>query len=247
MSQINKTDTCWLWTGHTTGDYGRYGIERKKVYAHRYSYTIHKGEIPEGHCVRHTCDETLCVNPDHLLTGTQQDNMNDKKERGRCISKRGKGVKLRTVNGVTIDDVFMTHVNKTDTCWLWTGTTACGYGQCNRNNKNVKAHRYSYIIHKGEIPEGHGVRHTCDEPLCVNPDHLLTGTQQDNMNDKKERGRQNPPSGERNSLSKLNNDDVIEIRILRGFGFTYDELGKMYNVSISSIFNIINNKTWTHI
>ena len=141
----------------------------------------------------------------------------------------------------------MSQINKTDTCWLWTGHTTGDYGRYGIERKKVYAHRYSYTIHKGEIPEGHCVRHTCDETLCVNPDHLLTGTQQDNMNDKKERGRQNPPSGERNSLSKLNNDDVIEIRILRGFGFTYDELGKMYNVSISSIFNIINNKTWTHI
>lgn len=144
------------------------------------------------------------------------------------------------------EERFWSKVNKTDTCWLW--TASCfdgGYGSFSVNSNNIGAHRYSYTLHKGEIAEGLCVRHTCDEPHCVNPDHLELGTQQENMNDKIQRNRQ--AKGIKNGRAKLTEDDVREIKIFRGFGFEYDELGKMYGVCGTTIGRIITVKYWSHI
>lgn len=141
------------------------------------------------------------------------------------------------------EERFWSKVNKTDTCWLWTGGCNRGYGRFKINYKLVFVHRYSYILHKGEIAEGLVVRHTCDVSNCVNPDHLLVGTHQDNMNDKMERNRQ--AKGEICGSSKLTEDDVREIRIFRVFGFTYYELGNMYNVHYSTIAKIITGINWS--
>lgn len=74
-------------------------------------------------------------------------------------------------------------------CWIWTRAKRGFYGVLNIKGKNTSAHRYSYEIHKGPITPGMGVLHTCDKPLCVNPDHLYLGTQQTNMRDKVKKGR----------------------------------------------------------
>jgi hypothetical protein len=86
LNKVNKLDGgCWEWTGRlfdNTG-YGQYSINSRPVSAHRHSYQVYKGDIPNGLLVRHTCDNRKCVNPDHLIVGTQQDNMNDMVERNR--------------------------------------------------------------------------------------------------------------------------------------------------------------------
>lgn len=76
---------CWNFTGavHTNNGYGCIGKDGKKVYAHRFSYELHKGSIPAGMLVCHTCDNRRCVNPDHLWLGTYQDNISDMVAKGR--------------------------------------------------------------------------------------------------------------------------------------------------------------------
>ena len=141
---------------------------------------------------------------------------------------------------------FMSKVNKTETCWLWTaGLRHFGHGTFWIDGKNVRAHRWLYEQVKGKIPNGMDLRHTCDEPSCVNPNHLLIGTHADNMRDKVERNRQ--AKGETNGSAKLTEDNVREIRILKGFGFTGVELAKMYRVSSSNIYSILSSNTWNHI
>ena len=97
-----------------------------------------------------------------------------------------------------------------DECWPWkAATTFGGYGvlgEGGRRGKIVRASRLSYIIHKGEIPDGFVVRHACDNSACVNPDHLLIGTQADNIRDAVARGRQGHPP------KKLSDDDVKMVR-----------------------------------
>lgn len=80
-----------------------------------------------------------------------------------------------------------------DDCWIWSGcVNSDGYPKITRNgNSNIKDHRYVYQQVKGGIPEGYVVRHTCDNILCLNPDHLIIGTPTDNMRDRQERGRTN--------------------------------------------------------
>ena len=79
---------CWEWTLHTRGGYGRLTIRGKNVTAHRFSYRVHKGSV-EGKVVMHTCDNSKCINPDHLKAGTQSDNINDAVAKGRQPRAQG--------------------------------------------------------------------------------------------------------------------------------------------------------------
>lgn len=83
---------------------------------------------------------------------------------------------------------FYKKIEKTESCWLWTGASRY-YGNFWDGLKYVNAHRFSYKINKGTIPKGMVVMHTCDTPLCVNPEHLKLGTQKDNLQDMYSKGR----------------------------------------------------------
>lgn len=77
-----------------------------------------------------------------------------------------------------------------DGCWLWTGLAdQHGYGRIHFEGRVTRAHRVSWMIHEGPIPEGQKVLHRCDTPACVRPDHLFLGTQADNMADMNAKGR----------------------------------------------------------
>jgi len=80
-------------------------------------------------------------------------------------------------------------LRKPNKCWNWTGTTTKGYGQICHQYKILRASRLSYEFYKGKIPEGLIIRHTCDNPSCVNPEHLILGTNQDNSYDMVKRNR----------------------------------------------------------
>lgn len=98
-------DGCWCWTGYTDGRYGLISIKGKEEKAHRASYSHFKGPIPEGMVVRHRCDNTKCINPDHLVLGTQFDNMRDMVERGRCRPGTQKYEDRTKFIGMPIDEI----------------------------------------------------------------------------------------------------------------------------------------------
>jgi hypothetical protein len=84
-------DDCWGWKGHLRWDgYGRFRHMTKAVFAHRYSYELHHGQIPEGMSVMHVCDNPICTNPKHLRLGTHAENMADMKAKGRGSQGRRK-------------------------------------------------------------------------------------------------------------------------------------------------------------
>ena len=88
-SLIKKTKTCWLWLGYTSkSGYGRFSIKGNQFYAHRIAYEIFIDKIPTGFQVCHKCDIPNCVNPEHLFLGTQRDNMEDMKTKGRSTKGR---------------------------------------------------------------------------------------------------------------------------------------------------------------
>lgn len=88
---------------------------------------------------------------------------------------------------------ILPRVRKTSTCWWWKGSvSSSGYGSVTIHQKRYSPHVLAYRAWKGEIPEGQQVRHRCDNPLCVRPAHLLTGTHKDNAADREARGRGRP-------------------------------------------------------
>ena len=99
-------------------------------------------------------------------------------------------------------------------CIVWTGATLgkYRYGGLKVGRLTCYAHRLSYQIHKGEIPAGMVVMHTCDRPQCINPEHLKLGTQADNMADMYAKGRNTPTVGVINGRAKLTAEEVVTIR-----------------------------------
>jgi len=94
--------------------------------------------------------------------------------------------------GLRTDLDFWSRVNKTASCWLWTGATVKGYGYLKvppSPRRTMYAHRVVWCLRYGQPPNGMCILHRCDNPLCVNPDHLFLGTHADNMRDASAKGR----------------------------------------------------------
>jgi hypothetical protein len=140
---------------------------------------------------------------------------------------------------------FWSKVNKTDTCWLWTGKpNATGYGQFNAGDKMWLAHRYSYNLNVGPIMNGLHVLHKCDVPLCVNPEHLFLGTQAENVQDMLNKGRE--AKGSKRGNAKLKEADIYQIRNLRLEGLTHRQIASRLNVSHTTIIRILLHNSWKH-
>lgn len=125
-------------------------------------------------------------------------------------------------------------------CWLWKGRslTGDGYGQIMRGRKRYMAHRYSFLLHYGYLPEDKNVCHTCDTPLCVNPKHLFLGTQADNMHDRDRKGRGT------NFVPKLTNEQVQQIRELRAAGVPQSAVAQRFGVRQPTISYIDSGRIW---
>ncbi|WP_405470627.1 HNH endonuclease signature motif containing protein [Morganella morganii] len=112
------------------------------------------------------------------------------------IKRTGRNLCSRQCSGKLKAEIskknFLNRYKKVGECWEWTGTIGSyGYGMVGVNGKRIPAHRYMYEIAKGEIPKGAVIMHSCDNPACINPDHLSVGTHTDNMRDMVNKGRHN--------------------------------------------------------
>jgi hypothetical protein len=153
-----------------------------------------------------------------------------------------------------LSDRFWVKVDKRgpDECWEWIGhRNKNGYGTIRpggRGNASVTATHVSYELANGPIPNGLWVLHRCDNPACVNPNHLFLGTHQDNVDDMIAKGRKRAAHGEAQHNSKLTTEQVIAIRQRYAAGnITMYQLAAEYGIGAGPICNIIHRKTWKHV
>ena len=143
----------------------------------------------------------------------------------------------------TTEERFWAFVLKTKMgCWLYRQSKT--YGKFWDGRQHVQAHRYSFMNHKGKIPKGMFVCHSCDVPNCVNPKHLFLGTPKANMVDMMNKKRNVTCRGERNGKSKLTLEDVKRIRTLLATGTTQIVIAKLFGIHQTNVHYIGKMKTW---
>lgn len=158
---------------------------------------------------------------------------------------------------MTLADRFWAKVDRRgpDECWLWTASVnSSGYGRIGlgkRGQGSISAHRLSYELANGPIPDGEGyhgtcVLHRCDTPACVNPAHLFLGTQADNLTDAAEKGRMHP--GEAHGMARLTESQIREIRRLyKPYVVPRRVLAERFGVADTTIQAIIEQRSWAHV
>ena len=148
-------------------------------------------------------------------------------------------------------------INEDTGCHEWTAAVVGGpmgtkknsgewYGAFHFGGKVVRAHRFAWLMEKGEIPKGKVILHKCDNPCCVNVEHLRMGTQKDNVADMIAKGRKNPARGEACSKSKLVSEQVYEIRALEG-KMSARAIGRKYGIDHKSVRKIQTRQSWSHL
>ena len=129
-------------------------------------------------------------------------------------------------------------INSATGCWEWSGcVTKKGYGLMTRKNKNHYIHRYVWEVVNGPIPEGLCICHHCDNRKCGNPEHLFLGTSKDNTQDMMKKGRNSYKVMNRLSEVKINR--MLDLRTI---GYTYQQIGDVYNCSLQNIHSILKRR-----
>ena len=149
-------------------------------------------------------------------------------------------------------DKFDERANRGDGCWEWSGTRlqteGQDYGLLYVDGKPWRAHRLSYLLHNGDLPDGALICHHCDNPPCVNPAHLYAGTYASNALDREQRLRRRIPRGESSATSVLTAEQVVEIRQLcSSRALMQREIATAFGISRAMVSMIHNRHSWTHI
>ncbi len=142
-----------------------------------------------------------------------------------------------------IEDRFRERIEKTSTCWWFTGTLSkAGYGQLGDRGKLVYTHRLAYELHVGRpIPVGMEVCHRCDNPACVRPSHLFLGTHRQNFEDAARKGRMRGLKGEASPCAKLKKEQVLAIR---SDPRSHRAIGRDYGISNRHVSGIKRREVW---
>jgi hypothetical protein len=232
VSNVGKEDICWEWQGHIRcpGGYGDIKFQGKRWTAHRLAHFLTYGLIPQSK-VKHTCDNPLCCNPAHLYV------YGDEVYQNLIIAKFW----------ANVDKNGALPINKpcVGNCWTWLGKARCngGYGKIATDSIEIRAHRFSYELAYGAIPNTLLVCHKCDNPLCVNPDHLFAGTSQDNVDDMIAKDRN--IYGEKSPKAKLTEQAVKTIR--SDTQSSGDELAERYGIRRTTVYGIRQGSNWKHV
>lgn len=153
------------------------------------------------------------------------------------------------------DPKFWQKVDKSGDCWLWTGhrSSKDGYGRLSRwkiTRAPLLAHRHSWTLRYGAIPDGLFVLHKCDVRSCVNPDHLFLGTARDNTHDMISKGRDSlfhPHFGEDHGNARLTDEAIRAIRALSAQGHSQRSIAYKFRTPQSNVWRIIHRLAWSHI
>lgn len=132
-------------------------------------------------------------------------------------------------------------------CWDWLGALDDGYGQLRFHKAKLRAHRASWILHKGNILNNISVLHSCDNRKCTNPEHLFLGSRADNNADMVKKGRNKFFKEQDNPRAILNNDHVKKIKELLRLSRPIQEIADQFKVARHIIYSIRSKKTWVHI
>ncbi len=151
-------------------------------------------------------------------------------------------------------DRFFSKVEKTESCWNWIAAIRgkSGYGAFRLNGKTQSAHRVSYVLHKGEIPEDLLICHSCDNRRCVNPNHLFICTYYENMQDCKNKGRIVTPKGygfkvnHKPANRTIKSDELIETikNRIKSKTMTLQEMSIEFNVSLNFMKDLSSGRTY---
>lgn len=147
------------------------------------------------------------------------------------------------------NDYFWSKVEKTDGCWIWTGpfNTTARYGSMRFGSIKMLSHRYSWVLHNGTIPDGLVVCHKCDNPPCVNPEHLFLGTHHDNVHDKMKKNRAVNVIGSKIGCAVFVESEVFDIRVRAASGESVKSLAKEYEASETAVRQLVKGNTWKHV
>lgn len=143
---------------------------------------------------------------------------------------------------------FWAKVERGEYCWLWTGGTSHkGYGRMSMSGKRKAAHRIAYEFTYGPIPDGLNVCHKCDVTDCVNPEHLFLGTQMDNVQDMRSKGRERKAFGETHTRAKLNVQTVRSIRQDVANGYNQREIAERHGLKLSTAASVASGRAWRRV